>query len=129
VWTNAARVKLSEYLALICGHRRIQNLSDLVLFLSKSFSTSAKGKAAQEGEQQNMNWDQVVGEWKEVKGKAREKWGKLTDDDLHVIAGKREQLVGRLQERYGWAREEAEREADAFVAGYKEGAKTARTAR
>jgi CsbD-like len=63
-----------------------------VLFLSKSFSTSAEGKAAQEREQQNMNWDQVAGKWKEVKGKAREKWGKLTDDDLDVIAGRREQL-------------------------------------
>ncbi|HKV41298.1 MAG TPA: CsbD family protein [Blastocatellia bacterium] len=62
-----------------------------------------------------MNWDQVAGNWKQAKGKVREKWGKLTDDDLGVIAGKRDQLVGRIQERYGIAKEEAERQADAFV--------------
>lgn len=59
-----------------------------------------------------MNWDQVEGNWKQVKGKAKEKWGRFTDDDLDVIAGKRDQLVGRLQEHYGLAREEAEKEAD-----------------
>lgn len=52
-----------------------------------------------------MNWDQVAGNWKQVQGKAREQWGKLTNDDLDVIAGRRDQLVGALQERYGWARE------------------------
>jgi uncharacterized protein YjbJ (UPF0337 family) len=62
-----------------------------------------------------MNWDQLEGKWKQSKGKFREKWGKLTDDDLTVIAGKRDQLVGRLQERYGIVQEEAERQADAFV--------------
>jgi uncharacterized protein YjbJ (UPF0337 family) len=64
-----------------------------------------------------MNWDQVEGKWKQTKGRFREKWGKLTDDDLTVIAGKRDQLVGRLQERYGIVREEAERQADDFVRG------------
>jgi uncharacterized protein YjbJ (UPF0337 family) len=72
-----------------------------------------------------MNWDQLGGSWKQVKGKFREKWGKLTDDDLEVIAGKRDQLVGRLQERYGMARDEAQREADAYVAGLTEGQKSA----
>jgi uncharacterized protein YjbJ (UPF0337 family) len=64
-----------------------------------------------------MNWDQVQGKWKQTEGKFREKWGKLTDDDLTVIAGKRDQLIGRLRERYGLAKEEAERQADAFVTG------------
>jgi len=64
-----------------------------------------------------MNWDQVEGVWKQSKGKFREKWGKLTDDDLEVIAGKRDQLIGRIQERYGIARDEAEKQADAFVKG------------
>jgi uncharacterized protein YjbJ (UPF0337 family) len=67
-----------------------------------------------------MNWDQVEGKWKQTKGKVREQWGKLTDDDLTVISGKRDQLVGRIQERYGVAREEAERQADAFVKGLNE---------
>jgi uncharacterized protein YjbJ (UPF0337 family) len=61
-----------------------------------------------------MNWDQVQGKWNQYKGRAREKWGKLTDDDLDVIHGKREQLVGRLQERYGILREEAEKQVDEF---------------
>ena len=59
-----------------------------------------------------MNWDQLEGKWKQFSGSARERWGKLTDDDLDAIRGKREILVGRLQERYGMAREQADREAD-----------------
>lgn len=62
-----------------------------------------------------MNWDQLQGKWKQSKGQFREKWGKLTDDDLDVIAGKRDQLVGRIQERYGLAKEVAQEQADAFV--------------
>jgi len=59
-----------------------------------------------------MNWDQVEGKWKQLKGSIKAKWGKLTDDDLDFIAGKRQQLVGRLQERYGIAREEAEKQVN-----------------
>ena len=61
-----------------------------------------------------MNWDQVEGKWKQASGKVKEKWGKLTDDDLQRIAGKRDQLVGRIQERYGIAKEEAERQVEEF---------------
>lgn len=57
-----------------------------------------------------MNWDQVSGNWKQFKGKAQEKWGHLTDDDLDVIAGQRDQLIGRIQERYGIQKEAAERQ-------------------
>ncbi|WP_340119773.1 CsbD family protein [Pelagibius sp. 7325] len=64
-----------------------------------------------------MNWDQVEGNWKQLKGKAQEKWGRLTNDELDVVAGSREQLVGRLQEHYGLAREEAEKEADRWASG------------
>jgi uncharacterized protein YjbJ (UPF0337 family) len=64
-----------------------------------------------------VNWDQVEGKWTQYKGNAKEKWGKLTDDDLEVIHGKRDQFVGRLQERYGILKEEAETQADAFVKG------------
>jgi uncharacterized protein YjbJ (UPF0337 family) len=66
-------------------------------------------------EEERMNWDQVEGKWKQVRGQLREKWGKLTDDDLNLIAGQREQLIGRLQERYGIAKEEAQERADEFV--------------
>ena len=62
-----------------------------------------------------MNWDQVAGNWKQMRGKVRQQWGKLTDDDLDVIAGQRDELIGRLQERYGWARDEAEKQADVFM--------------
>jgi uncharacterized protein YjbJ (UPF0337 family) len=55
-----------------------------------------------------MNWDQASGSWNQIKGAVKEKWGKLTDDDLQVIAGKRDRLVGKIQERYGIAKEAAE---------------------
>lgn len=55
-----------------------------------------------------MNWEEVEGKWKQLKGLVKEKWGKLTDDDLDIIAGKKEQLVGRIQQRYGITKEEAE---------------------
>lgn len=64
-----------------------------------------------------MNWDQVAGNWKQLKGVAKEKWGRLTDDDLERMSGQRDQLIGRLQEHYGMAREEAEREADRWATG------------
>lgn len=62
-----------------------------------------------------MNWDVVAGKWHELGGKLRTKWGKLTDDDIHVIGGKKDELIGRLQKRYGYERDQAEREADDFV--------------
>lgn len=62
-----------------------------------------------------MNWDQVKGEWKQVRGTIKEKWGKLTDNDLTVIDGKKDQLVGALQKRYGYEKEQAERALDDFV--------------
>lgn len=57
-----------------------------------------------------MNEDKIKGQWKQLAGKLKAKWGKLTDDDLNVIAGERERLVGKIQERYGIAKEEAERQ-------------------
>ncbi len=62
-----------------------------------------------------MNWDQIAGNWNEVKGKVKEQWGKLTDDELDVIAGQRDQLIGKLQAHYGYAREEAARQIDRFT--------------
>ena len=61
-----------------------------------------------------MNWDQIAGNWKQLKGQVKEKWGKLTDDDLQVIEGKKDQLIGRLQERYGYSKEQAEKELDSW---------------
>ncbi len=59
-----------------------------------------------------MNQDIMQGQWKQMRGKVHEWWGKLTDDDLDQINGQREQLVGKLQERYGWTRDRAMREVD-----------------
>jgi uncharacterized protein YjbJ (UPF0337 family) len=61
-----------------------------------------------------MNKDEVGGNWKQVKGKVKEQWGKLTDDDMTVIEGKRDQLVGKIQERYGYAKDQAEKEVDSW---------------
>lgn len=59
-----------------------------------------------------MNWQMVEGKWKQFKGQAKQRWGRLTDDDLDVIDGKRDELVGRLQSRYSKSREEVERDID-----------------
>ncbi len=61
-----------------------------------------------------MNWDRVEGNWKQFKGKVKEQWGKLTDDQLDIIGGKREQLAGRVQEVYGVTKDEAERQISDF---------------
>ena len=61
-----------------------------------------------------MNWDRVEGNWKTFKGQVKQQWGKLTDDDLDVIAGKREELLGRIQNAYGMSRDEAERQITAW---------------
>jgi len=66
-----------------------------------------------------MNEDTLKGQWTQLKGKAREKWGKLTSDDLDVIQGRAEQLIGRVQERYGVARGEAERQVKDWMAAVK----------
>ena len=57
-----------------------------------------------------MNWEQVKGRWNQTKGAVKKQWGKLTDEDLTVIAGQRDQLVGKIQERYGIAKEEADKQ-------------------
>src|ERR1700686_1817535 len=59
-----------------------------------------------------MNWDRIEGNWKQLKGKAREKWGKLTDSDWDQVAGKKDQLIGRIQERCGFSKKEAKRKAE-----------------
>jgi uncharacterized protein YjbJ (UPF0337 family) len=63
-----------------------------------------------------MNWDIVEGKWKQFTGSAKENWGKLTDDDLDQAAGKRDKLIGKIQEKYGIARDEAEKQVDDWSA-------------
>ena len=67
-----------------------------------------------------MNWTQIEGRWNQLKGDAKSTWGKLTDDDLTVIDGKREKLSGIIEERYGVMREDAEKQIDAFLARLKQ---------
>ncbi|MBZ5875542.1 CsbD family protein [Chromohalobacter israelensis] len=59
-----------------------------------------------------MNWDQIEGRWTELKGKAKASWGEMSDDELDQIAGKRDQMIGKLQTKYGISKEEAEKRAD-----------------
>jgi uncharacterized protein YjbJ (UPF0337 family) len=67
-----------------------------------------------------MNWDRIEGNWKQFKGTAKAKWGKLTDDQLDVIAGKREHLAGKIQEAYGITLETSQRQIDQWQADQKE---------
>lgn len=62
-----------------------------------------------------MNWDRIQGNWKQFSGKAKEKWGDLTDDDIARVNGNREQLEGVLQERYGYAKDRAKQEVDSWT--------------
>jgi uncharacterized protein YjbJ (UPF0337 family) len=63
----------------------------------------------------DMNSDQFEGKWKQLKGSVKQRWGKLTDDDITMLSGKKDEFVGKLQERYGITREQAEREADEWA--------------
>lgn len=62
-----------------------------------------------------MNWDRIEGNWKQLKGQVREKWGKLTNDHIDVVAGKRERLAGKIQEVYGIGKDEVNRQIDEFA--------------
>jgi len=67
-----------------------------------------------------MNWDQMEGKWKQMTGSVKQKWAKLTDDDLKYIGGSKDRFVGRLQERYGIKKEEAQEQADAWLKAQRE---------
>jgi uncharacterized protein YjbJ (UPF0337 family) len=69
-------------------------------------------------EETAMNWDIIEGNWTKAKGKVKEQWGKLTDDDLATISGKRDQLAGKLQQRYGIAKDEVEKQLEHFEHSY-----------
>ncbi|HSD39080.1 MAG TPA: CsbD family protein [Rhodocyclaceae bacterium] len=67
-----------------------------------------------------MNWDIIEGNWKQYKGKVKAQWGKLTDDHLDVIAGRRTELAGKIQEAYGVSRDDAEKQISSFEADFKD---------
>jgi uncharacterized protein YjbJ (UPF0337 family) len=62
-----------------------------------------------------MNWDQIEGQWKQLGGQVKSKWAKLTDDDIGTLHAKKEELVGKIQERYGVLKDEAERQVDQWI--------------
>lgn len=66
-----------------------------------------------------MDWNRVEGSWKQISGMVKEKWGKLTDDDIDVINGRREQLEGKIQERYGYSKDQIKKEIDDWYATQK----------
>jgi uncharacterized protein YjbJ (UPF0337 family) len=65
-----------------------------------------------------MNWDRIQGNWKQLKGDLKTKWGKLTDDEFDMIGGQRDKLVGKIQEKYGCARDDAERQVSDWERNY-----------
>jgi uncharacterized protein YjbJ (UPF0337 family) len=67
-----------------------------------------------------MNVDVLAGKWKQIQGEVKKQWGKLTDDDLAIVEGQKDKLVGLVQERYGYAREKAQHEVDEFFQKYSE---------
>jgi uncharacterized protein YjbJ (UPF0337 family) len=73
-----------------------------------------------------MNSDQLKGKWKQMKGSVKERWGKLTDDDIDVIDGQSDQLIGKIQERYGVAREEAKKQVDEWNSNVARGSESER---
>jgi uncharacterized protein YjbJ (UPF0337 family) len=88
--------------------RRADGTKPSIAVLSRQFSLKSKRS-------KTMNWDRVEGNWKQFKGNVQQKWGKLTDDDLDVIEGKRTELSGKLQARYGYAKDEAEKNIDTWL--------------
>ena len=72
-----------------------------------------------------MNWDRIEGNWKQFKGQVKEQWGKFTDDELDVVAGKRDQFLGKLQEKYGITKDEAQRQLLEFENSYKDASQPA----
>jgi uncharacterized protein YjbJ (UPF0337 family) len=104
--------------ASIATYRFIKLLKWIVATRAGPECFAAQGHAAcsnSDGGFFIMNWNEVEGKWNQLKGTVREKFGKLTDDDIQVIAGKKDQFLGKLQERYGIARAQAEKELDTWL--------------
>lgn len=66
-----------------------------------------------------MNWDQIKGQWHQVKGSIRAKWGELTDDDIAQLDGNRETMIGKIQEKYGIAKDKAEKQVDEWMKSHR----------
>jgi uncharacterized protein YjbJ (UPF0337 family) len=84
-----------------------------------NFSGASLFQRTTRGKEANMNEDVLKGKWKEIKGGVKEKWGKLTEDDLTQVEGNQEKLLGLLQQKYGYAKDKAEQEYKDFIGRYK----------
>lgn len=104
----------SFFFLALCG--RIKRAALGNLFAARAFSTG-DGEYATFGKDTDMNWDQIEGKWKQLKGQAQSKWGDITGDDWDKIDGRREEIVGLVQERYGKERAEVEKDVDSWLKG------------
>jgi uncharacterized protein YjbJ (UPF0337 family) len=84
------------------------------IYIAAYRKSLVRDSLSRQSKEKLMNWDRIEGNWKQVTGKAKMQWGKLTDDDLDVIAGRRDVLSGKIQERYGIAKDEAEKQLSAW---------------
>jgi uncharacterized protein YjbJ (UPF0337 family) len=89
------------------------------VFLAEDFDSNMSKRLDIQFRRFKMNWDQIEGKWKQSVGRVKEKWGKLTDDDLTAINGKQDQLIGKIQERYGIAKAAAQEQVDEFTRAYR----------
>ena len=76
---------------------------------------AVRAAALPKKEEVSVNWDRIEGNWKQFRGEIRQRWAKLTDDDVNLVRGKRTELVGRIQERYGVAKDRAEEQIDEWL--------------
>jgi uncharacterized protein YjbJ (UPF0337 family) len=89
--------------------------NDLELGLVRLRYRRGRNERRNEHRRWQMDWNRIEGNWKQTKGKVKEKWGQLTDDDLTQVNGKREQLEGKIQERYGLAKDKARTDVDDWL--------------
>jgi uncharacterized protein YjbJ (UPF0337 family) len=107
IMTETVR-SLSQFAGSALELDTTSSVSEATICISMQISNLVKSPTRRK----TMNWDRIEGNWKQLKGKAKEQWGKLTDDELDVAAGKRDQLVGAVQNKYGIAKDEAEKQID-----------------
>jgi uncharacterized protein YjbJ (UPF0337 family) len=106
-----------EKMAIVFRDGAAEQATPLALPLAPGMAVASisGGRTTSKKRRFAMNWDVIQGKWQEFAGKFKSKWAKLTDDDWKMVAGKKDQLVGKLQERYGYTKDQAEKEVDEFI--------------
>jgi uncharacterized protein YjbJ (UPF0337 family) len=108
-----ARIKLHHFNGLEPSSADGRCLAQSAFARAKRDLTA--NRVPQTNRRRAMNWDRIEGNWKQFQGKVRQQWAKLTDDDVELVKGKRTELAGRIQQRYGVAQDEAERQIDTWM--------------